>query len=54
MGTTVSPASIIEQERGRVERAKATAATPAVLALTGDHGWRDVAARALPFVKRSV
>jgi hypothetical protein len=53
MGTTVSPASITDRVLGQVERAPASAATPVGRSLTRGHGRRELAAVALPSVKRS-
>jgi hypothetical protein len=53
MGTTVSPASITDRALGRVERADASTATPVGLPLSSGHGGRELAAIALPSVKRS-
>jgi hypothetical protein len=53
MGTTVSPATIADRVLGSVERAHARAATPVGLSLAAGHGRRELAAIALPSVKRS-
>jgi hypothetical protein len=53
MGTGVSPASITGRVAGHLERAHARAAMPVGSSLAARDGRRELAAIALPSVKRS-